>query len=864
VALNGVALNGVALNGVALNGVALNGIPLTTEQADDVETAMILLGECALTPQQSFTITDLDGNVSSPYYGQEGLDPGRATGTSDPDQLDAIDQCMVDRGRALGHIVSNGVALNGVALNGVALNGVALNGVALNGIALQSIALNDVTLGGNQLTVAQAGEVKDAVILMAECALLPQQSITISNLDGTSDTYYGDAGHDPGRASGAADLDQLAVMGECVMNRGSALGYPMTYDPSVARQAFLTILEYLVGCALPHDRTVTVVDEDNNAIPLSGAIGLAPDWETRPATPAEQRLVSACLAARTNASGKSVQISLRGAGLLVSKLETVRFAQHEGAFVADLFGTNPYVKSCNVLGGITGRTCASEASTCGFETLNDCTSVCTDSSEPGTYSQCGGHTEVISTFLALDHSIASGFEHTCIRQLDGTVDCWGSNQGGQLGTGSFDTEPVEVPQTIAVSQNRIDSLTSRYLHTCARDAKGELTCWGQNFSGQLGDGTNTAQPAPVAVASDVAQLSAGNENTCAIAATGELSCWGANGYGQIGDGTTTARNTPVSVPGLSRVIKVATGYHTCALDGSGSVYCWGHNNRGQVGAGATPSQLMPIEVPIGPAIDLCIGYEHTCAVLESGVVNCWGRNIKGQLGDGSTNDSSTPGAVDSALPTNATGVACGYRHTCARLEDGSLWCWGYNGYGQVGMGSKTEIEATPREVIGIAGVRDVVPGYYNTCAEIDDGSMWCWGANDHRQLGTGCPEDSVAPTAMIQYVCGNRVCETGETPRTCAADCIACGNDVCSVGGPSCGNGQCESGEDSISCQSDCGLCGAPGCGDGICDPAAEDCQSCAQDCGECPVCAGADEYCTQNNQCCSGRCRKKKNKCRA
>ncbi|SVB87742.1 uncharacterized protein METZ01_LOCUS240596, partial [marine metagenome] len=125
------------------------------------------------------------------------------------------------------------------------------------------------------------------------------------------------------------------------------------------------------------------------------------------------------------------------------------------------------------------------------------------------------------------------------------------------------------------------------------------------------------------------------------------------------------------------------------------------------------------------------GYYHTCAVLDDGSLYCWGRNYNGQLGDGTTTDIPTP--VQVSLPTGrtASSVSNGYYHTCAVLDDDSLYCWGQNWNGQIGDDTTTD-SSTPVEVSLPTGrtASSVATGRYHTCAVLDDGSLYCWGDNN--------------------------------------------------------------------------------------------------------------------------------------
>lgn len=319
--------------------------------------------------------------------------------------------------------------------------------------------------------------------------------------------------------------------------------------------------------------------------------------------------------------------------------------------------------------------------------------------------------------------VSAGWEHSCGVDGTGGAWCWGQGWAGQLGNGTFGpTNHSTVPVEVNVAGAEALTTSVGWAHSCALFDSGAVKCWGNNESGQLGTGTLQGSGTPTsATLADLAYgVRVGWKFSCAVTGPASLSCWGDNAYGQLGNpdkGAVELAPVPVTnVADVTVLRAVAVGYtHVCVAydkEGvAGAVRCWGRGDSGQLGNGATPSvQKAGVEVIVdaGTAlldvVALAAGDAHTCAITASGALLCWGANSGGQLGVGAGDytQRSRATAVFS-LDSNVGRVSAGGEHTCALVGVGTdseaLWCWGQNGRGQLGDGTKY-LHATPVEITG--------------------------------------------------------------------------------------------------------------------------------------------------------------------
>jgi Flp pilus assembly pilin Flp len=382
--------------------------------------------------------------------------------------------------------------------------------------------------------------------------------------------------------------------------------------------------------------------------------------------------------------------------------------------------------------------------------------------------------------VPLDSGESTGPSGFTVSDPDGdtgalTVDAVSDNQTvlpdanitlSDLGGGNWTIEAATVGGEVGAATVTItvddgeDSTTEDFTVTASIPAAGPPAAWswGEDASGKLGNGavmtSNLASPWPVdyagAIPDSWASLSAAFTHGCGVASDGSGWCWGSSGSGKLGNGTSSGifdTPQPVSAGYTWQMIHAGVN-HTCGITTGNTLYCWGSASDGRLGnAFSSGSFNVPAGLVSAPSswIDVDVGATFTCGIASGGAAYCWGDDGFGQLGNGGAISPNTPVSTPSAVstassPATYTAIAVGNSHACGIATGGAVWCWGAGGNGRLGGGSGNETAPVAVTTSGgrPAGYSKLDAGDVHNCGiSSADSSLWCWGYDSSGQLGNG-------------------------------------------------------------------------------------------------------------------------------
>jgi cysteine-rich repeat protein len=381
-------------------------------------------------------------------------------------------------------------------------------------------------------------------------------------------------------------------------------------------------------------------------------------------------------------------------------------------------------------------------------------------------------------------AIALGGATTCALSATGRVKCWGNNEEGVLGLGDTVSRGA-VKNQLPSALPMVDLGTGRTAtaisvsgagSACALLDHGDVKCWGNNHSGQLGTGTtdnrgdepnemgDALKPIALGSGRKAIGVSAGADYTCAVLDDGSVTCWGSGEHGQLGGGSLFGALSPVQTVDLKRPATDVTASDgvTCALLDNGTLKCWGNalylplSNTADLddsgGVGDYPGEIggLPVLAFSGGKARAVVAGQVSEAILDNGSLMLWGFGYQGWTNAGlPPTDFATLSPMKLGTGRKALSSDVGLYHACAITDDGALSCWGFAPHGALGLGSVVsspgpvkyssgggEIGTTSVDLGGRAAVQ-VAVGDEHSCAILDDGTLKCWGYNASGQLGLG-------------------------------------------------------------------------------------------------------------------------------
>ncbi len=362
-------------------------------------------------------------------------------------------------------------------------------------------------------------------------------------------------------------------------------------------------------------------------------------------------------------------------------------------------------------------------------------------------------------------------DSSCANLVTGFIECWGAAGSGQLGNGS--TTYTATPVRVAGITNSM-KVTLGNGFACSILSEGNMKCWGAGWDGNLGHGQNGNSMKPVEVSNinNAVDMSLGQNHTCALLATGEVYCWGSGTLGNLGNGFSVSQNIPVKVANITNAVGISTGTSfSCALLDSGKSYCWGYGANGRLGNRNTSNTPYATEVLGISNIEEISSYNNrSCARESNGHIMCWGENLDLPASLSMTNlkgvrdysvitnqsacfvlddkrvqcigylqflgvvipDSGTFHSLEETTPisglTNVSTLTSTSQSHCALTESGDVYCWGPNGYGQVGMADYVPHPEINQIVInGAEKAIQLISHSDSNCALTDAKKVYCWG-----------------------------------------------------------------------------------------------------------------------------------------
>ncbi len=368
-------------------------------------------------------------------------------------------------------------------------------------------------------------------------------------------------------------------------------------------------------------------------------------------------------------------------------------------------------------------------------------------------------------------SISAGYSHSMALSEQGRIYVWGNNDDGQFGDGSTKGSytPIDITLSINIKNDNVKEVIASRSNSMIITSSGVLYVVGTNQLGQCGINASLiiTNPQRVKIQEEII-MSRGVSHNMALTKSGEVYTWGDNRYGQLGDGTQTNSTIPKDITSSfnlinDKIIKVSTGeVNSMALSEKGRIYIWGDNSNGQLGDGTQTNSTIPKDITSSfnlvndKIVEISSGNFYSMVLSEKGSVFTWGINGTGQLGNGTHYDIYIP--VDITPNFNLSNdkivkIAAGNFHSMALSEKGSIFTWGNNQFGQLGIGVTSDIAfrvTTPQNItlnfsLENDKIKEISVGFVHSMVLTEKGKIYSWGNNLSGQLVDGTTNNSILP-----------------------------------------------------------------------------------------------------------------------
>ncbi|XP_073144915.1 ultraviolet-B receptor UVR8-like isoform X1 [Henckelia pumila] len=356
--------------------------------------------------------------------------------------------------------------------------------------------------------------------------------------------------------------------------------------------------------------------------------------------------------------------------------------------------------------------------------------------------------------------ISAGASHSVAVLAGNAVCSWGRGEDGQLGHGDAD-DRFSPTHLIGLDGKEIVSVSCGADHTTAySESQTQVHSWGWGDFGRLGHGNSSdlfsPQPIKALQGLQIKQIACGDSHCLAVTMEGEVQSWGRNQNGQLGLGNTEDSLVPRKIEafqGISIKMVAAGAEHTAAVTEDGELYGWGWGRYGNLGLGDRDDRLVPgivSSVEGEKMVLVACGWRHTISVSSSGSLFTYGWSKYGQLGHGDFEDHLIPHRLESLGGNCISQISGGWRHTMALTTDGKLYGWGWNKFGQLGVGDNID-HCSPVQITFPLDqkVEKISCGWRHTLAVTERQNVFSWGRGTNGQLGHGDTVDLNAPKIIV-------------------------------------------------------------------------------------------------------------------